>query len=155
MIDGLVSGRLFGKAAERSGASGKVFVAAKLRVADGDGEGLFISVVAFSDSAKAGLLALDDGDSCALAGPLKIGTFEARDGSVKPSVSLVAHAVLSQYHVQRKRRAVAEASEPKPGQPSHNTIAGKHRGLKDLAMLYGEGAGEIGDIDDDLADLRP
>lgn len=136
MIDGLIAGTVYGKPTERVGASGKAFVTTKLRVTDGDGEGLFISVVAFSDSAKAGLLALDDSDSCALAGPLKIGTFEARDGSVKPSVSMVAHAVLTQYDVQRKRRAVTEASAPQPGQSDRATASKKHQGLRDAEKLY-------------------
>jgi len=69
-------------------------------------------VVAFSDSAKATLLALEDGDSVSLAGTLKIGTYEARDGSVKPSISMVASKVLTAYQVARKRKAVAEASTP-------------------------------------------
>jgi single-stranded DNA-binding protein len=71
---------------------------------------MFVNVVAFSDSAKAALLALDDGDSLSLAGTLKIATYETRDGSVKPKVSTVAHSVLTAYQVTRKRKAVAETS---------------------------------------------
>lgn len=109
MLNALVSGKLYGTPQSRTAQSGKTFVAAKVRAVDGDGEGLFISVVAFSNSAKAALLALDDGDSVALAGALKVGTYEARDGAVKPSVSIVTHSVLTVYHVQRKRRAVTDA----------------------------------------------
>jgi single-stranded DNA-binding protein len=112
MIDALVGGKLFKTPEERRSNSGKTYVTANVRAADGDGEGLFVNVVAFSDSAKATLLALEDGDSVSLAGTLKIGTYEARDGSVKPSVSMVASKVLTAYHVARKRKVVAEASEP-------------------------------------------
>ncbi|WP_186146369.1 single-stranded DNA-binding protein, partial [Burkholderia gladioli] len=94
---------------ERRSNAGKAFVIANVRAADGEGEGLFVNVVAFSDSAKAALLALEDGDSVSLAGTLKIGTYEGRDGSVKPSVSMVASKVLTAYHVARKRKAVADA----------------------------------------------
>ena len=124
MIDALVGGKLFKTPEERRSGSGKTFVVANVRAADGDGEGLFVNVVAFSDSAKAALLALEEGDSVALAGTLKIGTYEARDGSVKPSVSMVASKVLTTYHVARKRKAVAEASEPATAGDATTTRAG-------------------------------
>ncbi|MFT4063363.1 single-stranded DNA-binding protein [Paraburkholderia sp.] len=107
-IDALVTGKLWKTPEERRSNAGKTFVIANVRAADGEGESLFVNVVAFSDSAKAALLALDDGDSVSLAGTLKIGTYEARDGSVKPSVSMVASKVLTAYHVARKRKSVAE-----------------------------------------------
>lgn len=109
MIDALVAGKLWKTPEERRSSSGKTFVTANVRAADGEGESLFVNVVAFSDSAKAALLALEDGDSVSLAGTLKIGTYEARDGSVKPNVSMVAQQVLTAYHVARKRKTVAEA----------------------------------------------
>ncbi|MCA8435355.1 single-stranded DNA-binding protein [Burkholderia seminalis] len=112
-IDALVAGTLFKEPEERPGQSGRTFVTATVRAADGGGESLFVSVVAFSNTAKATLLALEDGDSVALTGALKIGTYEARDGSVKPNVSMVAAQVLTAYHVQRKRKAVADAGDKK------------------------------------------
>ncbi|MGF6777827.1 single-stranded DNA-binding protein [Paraburkholderia sp. GAS334] len=108
-IDALVAGKLWKNPEERRSNAGKTFVTANVRAADGDGEALFVNVVAFSDSAKAALLALEDGDSVSLAGTLKIGTYEARDGSVKPSISMVAAKVLTAYHVTRKRKAMADA----------------------------------------------
>ena len=107
-IDALVAGKLWKNPEERRSGAGKTFVTANVRAADGDGEALFVNVVAFSDSAKSALLALQDGDSVSLAGTLKIGTYEARDGAVKPSVSMVAQQVLTPYHVVRKRRAVSD-----------------------------------------------
>lgn len=104
-----MAGKLWKNPEERRSSAGKTFVTANVRAADGDGEALFVNVVAFSDSAKAALLALEDGDSVSLAGTLKIGTYEARDGAVKPNVSMVAQQVLTTYHVARKRKAVADA----------------------------------------------
>ncbi|SAL12050.1 Single-stranded DNA-binding protein [Caballeronia sordidicola] len=127
MIDALVGGKLFKAAEERLSQAGKTFVTANIRAADGEGEGLFISVVAFSDSAKAALLALDEGDSVSLAGTLKIGTYEARDGSVKASVSMVAQNVMSAYQVSRKRKAAAEPETPEV-----------HPGVKLAERLYGK-----------------
>ncbi|MBF3485350.1 single-stranded DNA-binding protein [Burkholderia pseudomallei] len=106
MIDGLVSGRLYGKPAERTGASGRPFVTAKVRAAVSDGEALFVNVIAFSDGAKAGLLALDDGDSIVLAGTLTPKVWTDRNGDAKPALDMVTHAVLTAYHVKRKRAAM-------------------------------------------------
>lgn len=110
-IDALVAGKLWKNPEERRSGAGKMFVTANVRAADGDGEALFVNVVAFSESAKAALLALEDGDSVSLAGTLKIGTYEARDGSVKPNVSMVAQRVLTAYHVARKRKAAADTPD--------------------------------------------
>ena len=68
MIDGLVSGRLYGTAQVRTGQHGTHFVTCRVRAAAGDGESLFINVIAFDDIAKEALQALDDGDSVSLAG---------------------------------------------------------------------------------------
>jgi single-stranded DNA-binding protein len=117
MIDGLVSGKLYGTATSRTGASGKAFVTAKLRAAAGDGDALFVNVIAFDDKAKAALLALDDGDSVALAGALSPKVWTDKHGDSKPALDMVAHAVLTAYHVQRKRKAVqggGRESEPSP-----------------------------------------
>jgi single-stranded DNA-binding protein len=153
MIDALVCGRLYAKPEERTSSSGKTFVSFKLLAADSDGENQFCNVVVFADTVRHAVLALDAGDSCSISGPLKFTTYTARDGAVKVSLSVVANAVLSAYHVKRKREAVAHASGPKPEPRDRARPAAKHRGLEDLAMLYGDGTGDIGDIDDDLADL--
>ncbi|HVW50826.1 MAG TPA: single-stranded DNA-binding protein [Trinickia sp.] len=133
MIDALVGGKLWKQAERRRSTSGNDYVVAKVRAADGDGEGQFISVIAFSHSAQEALLALDDGDSVSLAGTLKIGTYETREG-VKPSVSMTAHRVLTAYHVTRTRKAVAESAESPP----------VHSGLKPAEALHDNG------MDDDL-----
>ncbi len=106
MIDGLVSGKLYGVASIRTGQNGKTFVTVKVRAANGDGESLFVNVIAFDDSAKSALLALDDGDSVALAGTLTPKVWTDKTGEVRPALDMVAHAVLTTYHVQRKRKAV-------------------------------------------------
>ncbi|WP_261546069.1 single-stranded DNA-binding protein [Burkholderia multivorans] len=106
MIDGLVSGKLYGPAAERTGQSGKTFVTAKVRAAAGDGEALFVNVIAFDDKAKDALLALDDGDSVSLAGSLTPKVWTDKHGDARPALDMVAHAVLTAYHVKRKRAAM-------------------------------------------------
>ncbi|WP_321955362.1 single-stranded DNA-binding protein [Burkholderia cenocepacia] len=106
MIDGLVSGKLYGTAASRTGQSGTQFVTAKVRAAVGDGEALFVNVIAFADDAQSALLALNDGDSVALAGSLTPKVWTDKHGAAKPALDMVVHAVLTAYHVKRKRAAV-------------------------------------------------
>ena len=114
MIDGLIAGRIYGKPTERTSKTGKPFVVAKVRAATGDGESMFINVLAFSDSAQAALLALGDGDSVALSGSLSQKMWTDKEGNTRPSLDLVAHQVLTTYHVTRRRTAMqgAQASQP-------------------------------------------
>ena len=53
-----------------------------------------------------------NGDSIAVAGELSIKTYKDKAGETKIGLDLTAHAVISQYDVQRKRRAVAEGTTP-------------------------------------------
>ncbi len=107
MIDAILSGRIYGTPAEKtSGKTGKRFVTAKVRVAAGDGESLFVNVIAFDDRVCSGLLALAEGDSVALSGALTPKVWTDRDGHARPSLDLVAHGLLTSYSVTRKRRAM-------------------------------------------------
>ena len=114
MIDGLIGGKLHGKPAQRVGQSGKAFVTAKVRTPTANGETLFVNVSAFSESVGASLLALDDGDSVSISGALTPKAWTDRSGEAKPSLDMVAHALLTTYHVTRKRQAVSgkQASTP-------------------------------------------
>lgn len=112
MIDALIAGRLFATPQRRTSKTGNPFATAKVRTAMVNGESAFVNVVAFADAAVAALLALGEGDSVALAGELKVSTFTDKGGVAKPSLDLVAYAVLTEYHVQRKRKAVSGEPEP-------------------------------------------
>jgi hypothetical protein len=71
MIEGLVSGKVYGRPEQRtSNSTGKPFTVAKVRAATGNGETLFVNVLAFDAAAQAALLALSDGDAVSLAGTL-------------------------------------------------------------------------------------
>jgi len=109
MIDALIAGRLYGTAKQGTGKTGNTYTTAKVKAAAGNGETLLCGVIAFDDKAQAALLALDDGDSVALSGSLTPKVFQAKDGEYRPGLDLVAHAVLTAYHVKRKRAAVDSA----------------------------------------------
>ena len=108
MIDSLIGGKIHGTATQRTGTSGKPFWTCKVRVSTADGEALFVSVIAFSETVGTALLALEDGDSIALSGAMTPKVWTDRDGKAHPALDLVAHAALTAYHVTRKRRAVTE-----------------------------------------------
>ena len=113
MIDALVAGRLHGQPTQRTSKTGKPFAVAKVRVAAGAGESTFISVIAFDDAPCTALLALGDGDSVAMSGTLTPKVWTDKDGNARPALDLVAHQVLSAYHVTRKRTAM-QAGQPAP-----------------------------------------
>ncbi|NMM76214.1 single-stranded DNA-binding protein [Rhodococcus sp. SRB_17] len=115
MIDGLIGGKLYGTPEKRLGKAGKPFAMAKVRATAGDGETpLFVNVIAFDGAACAALLALSDGDSVTLAGSLTPKVWSDKQGVVRPSLDMVAHQVLTAYHVQHKRAAM---QSPEPREP--------------------------------------
>lgn len=118
-IDALIQGHVHRTPQARTSANGRRFATANVRTATRDGAAVFVSVIAFSDSAVTALLALEDGDSVALAGELTPKVYTPRDGGEpRPSLDLVAHRVLTEYHVTRKRKAMAEAKSSERAQPA-------------------------------------
>lgn len=110
MIDALISGKLMGTPSQRTSRNGNAFTVAKVRVPTGE-DAVFCNVIVFAESAQAALLALDDGDAVALAGSLKVGTWQAKDGTHRPSLDMTASQVLTAYHVTRKRKAMQPEHE--------------------------------------------
>jgi len=78
-------------------------------------------VIAFSRTAGDALMALGDGESAALSGTLTAATWTDNAGKVRPSLSLQAHAVLTPYHVTRRRQAVDKPKDTEPR--THATAA--------------------------------
>jgi single-stranded DNA-binding protein len=116
MIDALIAGKLYGQPKTMTSKAGKPFATAKVRAAAGEGEALFVNVIAFDADTVAALLALGDGDSVALAGSLTPKVWTDRDGNHRPAVDLVAHQVLTPYHITRKRKAVQKPVDQRQGQ---------------------------------------
>jgi hypothetical protein len=106
MIDALIAGKLYGQPKTMTSKAGKPFATTKLRAAAGESEALFVNVITFDPATVAALLALGDGDSVALAGSLTPKVWTDKEGNSRPAVDLVAHKLLTAYHVTRKRKAV-------------------------------------------------
>jgi single-stranded DNA-binding protein len=109
-IEALILGKLHQRAEQRTSKTGRPFVTAKARTAAGEGDALFVNVIAFGETACAALLALDAGDSLALAGTLKPGAWTDREGNARPSVDMVAAQVLTVYGLKKKREASGQAA---------------------------------------------
>lgn len=82
--------------------------AASLIASAGDGESLFVNVIAFDAAAVAALLALAAGDSVAVAGTATPRAY-IKEGEPRASLDVTAQQVLTAYHVTRKRQAGASA----------------------------------------------
>jgi len=110
--------------------------AAMVRAAVNGEEAVFVNVIAFSTTAGDALLALSEGDSVTLAGTLTPKVWTDKNGDARPALDMVAHAVLTAYHVKRKREAMqASRQQPEP-----------MNGTEQARRMYG---GEAG-FDDDL-----
>lgn len=135
-IEALILGKLHQRAEQRTSKTGRPFVTAKARTAAGEGDSLFVNVIAFGETACAALLALDAGDSLALAGTLKPGAWTDREGIARPSVGMVAAQVLTVYGLKKKREASGQvaARPPAPGQAP----AGDDFGHDDAWLTGGE-----------------
>jgi len=114
MIDGLVSGRIHGKPKTGASRNGNSYATAKVRASMADGDSIFVNVIVFADDVIASLLAMDDGDSVALAGTLVPKVWTPQNGEPRAQLDMQAHAVLTAYHINRKRKALQESTDPIP-----------------------------------------
>ena len=64
-------------------------------------------MIAFDTEVVDGLLALGDGDSVALSGSLTPRVWTDKQGNHRPSLDMVAHQVVTAYHVQHRRALAA------------------------------------------------
>ena len=112
MIDALIAGKVYGTPKSGTGKSGADYVNAMVRVATAGGDSLMCSVIAFDEAARSGLIALGNGDGVSLSGTLTPKVYRDKSGEYRPSMDMVASAVLSPYHIQKKRRDAA-------GYPDH------------------------------------
>lgn len=121
MIRALIAGELVATPQERTGKNGRAFALARVSVPQGDEGRIFCSVIAFHDDAVARLLQLKAGASVALAGTLKVGTWQAKDGTTRPALDLVADEVASTTPRPRKR---AERPDSSPAGPGFDDLPG-------------------------------
>lgn len=105
MIDALISGRLAADPKPGTSKNGNAYATARVLASTNGEDRLSVSVIAFDAATVTALLAMTFGDAVALAGELTPKVWTDKDGTAKPSADMKAHAVLSPYHVTRKRKA--------------------------------------------------
>lgn len=108
-VTALVAGRLVAAPEQRTSANGKAFALARIAAATDDGD-LLCSVIAFGHVGEQ-LAALAKGDSVAITGRAKVSTWSGREGEQRVGLNVTADAILTTYHVRRKREAMVGSSE--------------------------------------------
>ncbi len=119
MIDALIAGKLLGQPSQRTSKNGNTFTTAKVRVPTGE-DSTFCNVICFDQDAQVALLALGAGDAVSLAGALKVGIWQAQDGTHRPSLDMTASRVLTAYHVTKRRKAMQPEQDGGQQRPSHD-----------------------------------
>jgi len=109
MIDALLGGALAKDPETRAAKNGNTYALATVRVPTGADSVIFARVMAFDAHVRDELLALAKGDAVSVTGPLELGIWHADNGEARVSVSVIAHALVSTYHVKRRRAEIANA----------------------------------------------
>lgn len=114
MIDALLTGKLAATPEARTSSNGNryCYCIARLWVSTGAEDRLSVMVIAFDADTVTGLLAMAKDETVALAGELTPKVWTDGDGNAKPSAHMKAHALLTPYHVTRKRQAMASQETP-------------------------------------------
>jgi len=95
MIRALVLGKLTNNPNERISSAGKPFAQVWLSVSMGAAGFFDCSVICFDRTAIARLMALKKGADVSMAGHLKMGSWWANGGDVKPNFDLIADEISS------------------------------------------------------------
>jgi single-stranded DNA-binding protein len=100
----LVTGTLFRGPEQRTFKAGKPFVMATLIAKDGEVSQFWL-VLAFTESVRADLARLKEGEAIAVQGALQAETYTRESGETKLSLSVVADRVLGLRAEKRKKAA--------------------------------------------------
>lgn len=115
MIDALITAKLFKKAEARQSKNGNTFVTAKLTMADADQQRQFVNLIAFREPVCGALLALDAGDSLAVAGALKVSAWSDKNGETRISYDVTAENITTLYAVRKKRNQTQQPEQQDNG----------------------------------------
>ena len=110
MLSILASGTLVNDPVERRSVTGKTYATASLRVPAEDSDAVLISVIAFAGDAVQAILALQRGDSVAIAGRGKLTSWQ-KDGTDHHGLSVVADRVLTAYAAGKQRKVARDIEE--------------------------------------------
>lgn len=104
MIDSIITGKVADTPKARQTKSGGTFVTLRLQVSDGENRH-FANCICFREAVCDQLLALSTGDSVAVGGSLKVGTWTDKQGQAKPSLDVTVETAMTIYSLAKKRKA--------------------------------------------------
>jgi single-stranded DNA-binding protein len=108
MTYALITGVLFRAPEQRTSKAGKPFVTATIRAKDGKASQWW-RVSAFSETAQAEIMRLDEGDACSVQGAFKAELYCPDGGEPKVSLSMVADRVLALRQPPKERKPQRDA----------------------------------------------
>lgn len=104
-VDILITGRVTRNPASKVGKNGNPYCNWMMQAADKDGDYLTASCISFKPDVLTTMQAMGEGDCVSVSGEAAISTWEAKDGTPRTGLSILVHAVVTPYHVTRKRQA--------------------------------------------------
>jgi single-stranded DNA-binding protein len=122
----LIQGELHRDPVQRASASGKTFVTCNIKSIR-DGDTTWCSVITFSEDAMAELLRLKAGDAVSVQGKLKVGICQKDGSDPRPSLDVVASAVVGlkpKPRTRQPRQARTDGREFDPRQAYARPDAG-------------------------------
>ena len=111
MIRAHLVGNLHSDPGERIANNGNPFAIARMSVPQHDGDRFLCSLIACDDRAVKRLMQMKAGTSVSVAGSLKVGTWTTNDGTVRPSLDLVADEIAGTTLRPRKRPGKSVAAD--------------------------------------------
>jgi single-stranded DNA-binding protein len=121
----LITGEMFRKAENRTSTkNGREFATATVIDRDGgNGTAPFVSIIAFAEDARAELARRDAGDHVAIQGPATGEEYEAKDGSRKFRIKIVANKVLALRQPPKQRTDAPNPHKAKPASSAREAAA--------------------------------
>jgi len=117
MLSILLEGTLTSAPVSRISGKGTPFATVQMRAAGEDGETVWCSCIAFSDTAVDALLALHAGDAVAVAGQASLNHWETSSGEHRVGLRVTVQRVLSVFDAGQRRKRAAAAADERTGAP--------------------------------------
>jgi len=115
----IVTGSLFKAPEQRTSRTWRPFVTATIRAKDGEASQWW-RVTAFSESAQAELMRLDDGDALAVQGAFKAELYQPEGGEARVSLSIAADHVLALRQPPKERKLAQREAPARGGAAAFN-----------------------------------
>jgi single-stranded DNA-binding protein len=117
MLSILLEGVLAAAPVRRMSSKNTPFATAQMRAAGEDGETVWCSLIAFSDTAVDALLALHAGDAVAIAGHASLNHWESSTGEHRVGLRVTVQRVLTVFDAGQRRKRAAVAADERTGAP--------------------------------------